>query len=473
MNRSDWLTDELIEAAFERRAGRAAPGDLRETILTMSATSSQHSPWRERFGSATSTPVRRPAWLMGIVAAATIIGVIAVGATLFGTRPDQPAVGGPSPSPTATFSPSSRASPSAGPSEAVVSPRAAAWTVTGKMITPRLGHTALLLLDGRVLVVGGGAAVAGANDHTSAELYAPGSGTWSATAGMLAPRDDFSATLLADGKVLVAGGAGNTGELAEVFDPVRGTWSATGSLVAPCYFHTAARLLDGKVLVASCTAYSGAPAPAELYDPISGTWSATGSMVGRAGGSRATLLRDGKVLVISGTGSSELYDPISGTWTATGNMITPTCACTATLLPDGKVLVAGATSPLDGSDLRASAELYDPQSGAWSATQGMVAARAGHAAVLLADGKVLVTGGVGNEKPNGDPVLASAELYDPASETWSATASMLVPRRDFSATLLADGKVLVAGGMAEVPMMGGTGSEMVASAELYDPGSGT
>jgi hypothetical protein len=340
------------------------------------------------------------------------------------------------------------------------------------MIKPRLGHMALLLLDGRVFVVGGGAAVAGANDRTSAELYDPGTGTWSATAGMLAPRDDFSATLLADGKVLVAGGAGNTGELAEVYDPVRGTWNATGSLVAPCYFHTAARLLDGKVLVASCTAYSGALAPAELYDPISGTWSATGNMVGRAGGSRATLLRDGKVLVISGTGSSELYDPISGTWSATGNMIMPTCACTATLLPDGKVLVAGATSRTNGGDLVASAELYDPQSGAWSATQGMVAARAGQAAVLLADGKVLVTGGAGNEKPNGDPVLASAELYDPASGTWSATASMLLPRRDFSATLLADGKVLVAGGMAEVPMMGGTGSEMVASAELYDPGSG-
>jgi len=471
MNRSDWLTDELIEAAFERRAGRAAPGDLRDAILTLGAASSQRTPWRVQLGNTISTSVRRPT-LLKSVAAATVIGVIAVGAALFGTRPDQPAVGAPSSGPNATFGPSSPASPSAGPSTAAVAPRAAAWTTTGQMIKPRLGHMALLLLDGRVFVVGGGAAVAGANDRTSAELYDPGTGTWSATAGMLAPRDDFSATLLADGKVLVAGGAGNVGELAEVYDPVRGTWNATGSLVAPCYFHTAARLLDGKVLVASCTAYSGAPAPAELYDPISGTWSATGNMVGRAGGSRATLLRDGKVLVISGTGSSELYDPISGTWSATANMIMPTCACTATLLPDGNVLVAGATSRTNGGDLVASAELYDPQSGAWSATQGLVAARAGHAAVLLADGKVLVTGGVGNEKPNGDPVLASAELYDPASGTWSATASMLLPRRDFSATLLADGKVLVAGGMAEVPMMGGTGSEMVASAELYDPGSG-
>ena len=202
----------------------------------------------------------------------------------------------------------------------------------------------------------------------------------------------------------------------------------------------------------------------ELYDPISGTWTATGNMVGGAAGAGATLLRDGKVLVFRVSGSSELYDPISGTWTATGTMITPTCACTATLLPDGRVLVAGG----------ASAQLYDPQSGAWSATQDMAAARAGHAAVLLPDGKVLVTGGIGSEEPGvGAPVLASAELYDPGTGRWTSTGSMATPRGyGFSATLLADGKVLVAGGMAEVPMMGGTGGDVVASAELYDPGSG-
>jgi hypothetical protein len=471
MNRSDWLTDELIQAAFERRAGRAAPGDLRETILTLSAASSQRLPWHLQVRNTMSTLVLSPVMLKG-VAAATVIGVIVVGGALFVMRPDQPVVGEPSPTPNETSSPSTPASPSAGPS-AAVAPRAAAWTATGKMIMPRTGHTATLLLDGRVLVVGGGAAVAGANDRTSAELYDPGTGRWASTGSMATPRIDFSATLLADGKVLVAGGSGNTGTptSAELYNPVTGTWSPTGSMVAPSESRTAVRLLDGTVLVAG---NNGAVASAELYDPISGTWTATGNMVSGTGGAGATLLRDGKVLVVGTSGPSELYDPISRAWNATGNMITPTCACTATLLPDGNVLVAGGTKRLGGTDLLATAELYDPQTGAWSATQGMVVARVGHAAVLLPDGKVLVTGGTGSEKPGaGAPWLTSAELYDPGTGTWASTASMATPRGyGLSATLLADGKVLVAGGMGIVPMPGGTGSAVVASAELYDPGSG-
>jgi hypothetical protein len=475
MNRSDWLTDELIQAAFERRAGRAAPGDLRETILTLSAASSQRSPWRRQFWSTMSTPVLRPALLNG-VAAATVIGVVAVGAALFVTRPDLPAIGGPSPTPNATFSPSTPASPSTGPSAAVVAPRAAAWTATGKMITPRLGHMAMLLLDGRVLVVGGGAAVEGANDYTSVELYDPGTGTWASTGSMVAPRADFSATLLADGRVLVASPDG-----AQLYDPDRGTWSATGNMVHPLYGFPATLLRDGRVLVGDVDdpTADDSITGAEVYDPESGTWRATGKMIGGRAGGTATLLRDGRVLV-AGPDGAQLYDPDRGTWSGAGDMITPT-AQTATLLSDGNVLVMGTTDPphgtccqLPASPSLAWAELYDPQSGAWSPTQGMVAARAGYAAVLLPDGKVLVTGGIGSEEPGvGAPWLASAELYDPGTGTWSSTASMATQRGyGFSATLLADGKVLVAGGMAEVPMSGGTGSEMVASAELYDPGSG-
>jgi N-acetylneuraminic acid mutarotase len=472
MNRSDWLTDEMIHAAFERRAGRAAPGDLRETILTSSAASSQRSSWRLQFRSTKSTPILRPALLKGVTAA-TIIGAIAVGAALFVLRPDQPAVGGPSPTPNATVGPSTPASPSAGPSAAVAAPRAAAWTATGKMITPFFGNMAGLLPDGRVLVVGG---VGKSGDGSiSAELYDPGTGAWTSTGSMVAPRPGYSATLLADGKVLVAGGSTDQNlsglASAEVYDPVSGTWTATGAMDTGRYSYSATLLRDGKVLVAggsSSTVFG--LATAEVYDPVSGTWTATGAMsIGREGHT-ATLLRDGRVLVVGGRsstrcavhqscalGSAELYDPISGTWTATGRMVALLSdRYSVTLLADGKVLVAGGQEISGNHGASASAELYDPQSGAWTATGAMIETRMDHSATLLADGRVLVIGGGG--APGLDDAPRSPELYDPASGTWSATASMLAAG-GHTATLLPDGKVLVTGGTD-------------GSAELYDPGSG-
>jgi N-acetylneuraminic acid mutarotase len=402
------------------------------------------------------TPILRPT-LLKSVAAATFIGVIAVGAAFFVTRPDQPAVGGPSPTPNATVAPSSPASPSAGPSADVIAPRAAAWTATGKMITPFFGTMAGLLPDGRVLVVGVGKSGDGS---FSAELYDPGTGTWTSTGKMVGGAGD-TATLLRDGKVLVAGSDG-----AQLYDPDTGTSSATGKMVTPRSRGTATLLADGKVLVAggaSSTVFG--LASAEVYDPVSGTWTATGAMDTAREFPTATLLRDGKVLVVGGSdsastqASAELYDPISGTWTATGRMVVALSdGYSATLLADGKVLVAGGQE--SGShQASASAELYDPQSGVWSAIQGMLARRTGHTATLLRDGRVLVTGDRGEDLSAGglEERLRSAELYDPASGTWSATASMLA-KGGHTATLLPDGKVLVEGGTD-------------GDAELYDPGS--
>ena len=345
------------------------------------------------------------------------------------------------------------------------------------MITPRSGHMATLLLDGRVLVVGGPIETIG--PPNSAELYDPVSKVWAATGRMLGPRYEYTATRLPGGKVLVAGGNSNSGEIAsaELYDPISGSWSPTGAMVTPRYGHTATLLSDGKVLVAGGVGRAQVPS-AELYDPASGTWTATGVMATARYGHTATLLPDGKVLVAGGNQdgsprgpSAELYDPISGTWSATGNMITPTprSGHTATLLPDGKVLVAGGTT--HGIDPLASAELYDPQSGAWSATQGMVAPRHAHTATLLPDGRVLVAGGRGSADTSASGLhepLASAELYDPASGTWSPTASMVAVRLEHTATLLPDGRVLVASGMG----LRTGGSVLLASAELYDPGSG-
>jgi hypothetical protein len=329
-------------------------------------------------------------------------------------------------------------------------PASGTWTATGSMGTARYEHTATLLPNGKVLVAGG------LNGLSSAELYDPASGTWTATGSMGTARYEHTATLLPNGKVLVAGGYnGPALSSAELYDPASGTWTATGSMGTARGEHTATLLPSGKVLVAGGFDLSNALSSAELYDPVTGTWTATGSMSTARYDHTATLLPNGQALVAAGTDSdfrplrsAELYDPASGTWTATGSMVAARGRHTATLLPSGKVLVAGGFNGLS------SAELYDPASGTWSATGSMGTARFDHTATLLPSGEVLVAGGYNFN----DGYLSSAELYDPASGTWSATGGMGTARAQHTATLLPNGKVLVAGGSNGVAL---------SSAELY------
>ena len=204
---------------------------------------------------------------------------------------------------------------------------------------------------------------------------------------------------------------------------------------------------------------------AELYDPNSGSWTPTGSMLEARYDHTATLLPNGMVLVAGGArtngaglASSELYDPVTGTWTTTGNMSAPRVYHTATLLANGKVLVAGSfVGSSEGVIALASAELYDPATGSWTPTGSMDQTRGYHTATLLNDGTVLVAGGSG-----GGP---GSELYDPSSGSWTPTGSMVEMRSYHTATLLPDGTVLVAGG--------GTTIGQAATAELYEPSSRT
>jgi autotransporter-associated beta strand protein len=341
---------------------------------------------------------------------------------------------------------------------AVPKASAAGFVNTGPLSSGRYVHTTTLLPNGKVLVAGGNT---NGTVLSSAELYDPAAGTWTATGAMSTNRYIHTATLLPNGKVLIAGGYHNSPlSSAELYDPATGTWTATGAMNTERYGHTATLLPNGMVLVAG--GVSGAPylSSAELYDPATETWTATGAMSTERYGHTATLLPNGKVLVTGGyngsvyLSSAELYDPAMETWTATSAMSPRRYFHTETLLPNGKVLVAGGIT--NNSTVLSSAELYDPATGTWTATGAMSTRRYVHTATLLLNGKVLVTGGLTNFN---NPTVSSAELYDPATGTFTATGAMSAARYYHTATLLPNGKVLVAGGR-----LGGT---YLSSAELY------
>ena len=339
---------------------------------------------------------------------------------------------------------------------------------TGAMAGPRIAHTATLLSSGEVLVAGG--TDGSGTPIATAELFDPTHGTFSSTGSMSTARAHYAATLLCDlsappcndKRVLVTGGLDTNGNplmSAELYDPSTGTFSPTIGIMQSVHAsHTATLLKTGEVLI-----IGWGPATAELFDPSTGTFKATGSMLEPRVGHTATLLTSGKVLVAAGIGEvgggpgvlaeSELYDPATGSFSQTlGHLANARQLHTASLLADGKVLVAGGMLDNAGT-ATATAELFDPTTQMFTATKGSLAtARDFHTATVLNDGTVLVTGG-----DNGNGTLATAEVYDPIADTFSPTGGMGSTRESHTATLLNGGTVLVNGGAG--------GGE--ATAELY------
>jgi Kelch motif/Galactose oxidase, central domain len=306
------------------------------------------------------------------------------------------------------------------------------WTPTGSMPTPRTSHTATRLADGRVLAAGG--LTVGPAATASSELFDPGSGTWSAAANMNVARSRHIAVLLADGRVLVAGGR-----------------------------------LASNVHTAS----------AELYDPETNTWTLTAPMSVGRDNFTATILDDGRVLVAGGVGgdgsgavvekSAETYDPVAGQWASAGKMANRRFNHAAVRLSDGRVLVTGGAGPAGDCIYTATAEIFSPATRSWKAAAPMATPRGAHASVLLPSGLALAAGGLtlpASCVPAGFQATESGEVYDAEADRWSPTGSMASARRVFGDAQLADGSVLVAGGRSA------TGA-LLDSAELYNPASGS
>ncbi|MFO0760653.1 MAG: hypothetical protein U0359_29515 [Byssovorax sp.] len=416
---------------------------------------------------------------------------------------------------------------------------------------PRANHTATLLPDGKVLLAGGRAGFAEDGDPMSntldpgpdgapwAEIFDPETETFEATPGpMVELRSHHTATLLADGRVLLAGGEddpdgpAHVGRSAEIFDPKSGAFTATaGHPLRDFSHHTATALPGGQVLL---TGGLARPLPdggrdeseqlreAELYDPGKDEFIATGSLARFRADHSATLLPSGRVLVTGGLedagGSLEVYDPPSGAFLPIEDLPAPRRGGhSATLLPSGAVLIAGGTTLalnepvassdtllyddgsgavrpladaqvsrvfhsstllLDGTVLLAGgtvssesgffpgAEIYAPGDGDVRPTKGQLHnLRANHAATLLATGEVLLTGGLDQSMPDGDPAggaLRTAETYAPEAGTFTLTSPLHEARVSHTATLLASGEVLVAGGSSGL-------SSGLQTAELFDP----
>jgi hypothetical protein len=317
------------------------------------------------------------------------------------------------------------------------------WTTTGSMNTLREYNTTTLLQNGQVLVAGGVCFARNCKGGllNTAELYNPSTGKWTFTGSMTTFRAAHTATLLANGEVLVCGGFTGTGILdsAELYNPSTGTWRATGNMTVARTAHSAVLLQNGEVLVAGgdIPGDSQPTNTAELYNPSTGTFKATGSMNHGRNGPPLIVLQNGDALIAGGCSnyndegcddegkascSAELFS--NGQWSLTAKLVE--CANAGTypaLLPNGDALIDGLT--FENGHV---SEFYDPSTNVWQTTlnppdaSGVIA--------LLDTGRVLLPGGGSN----------SGELYDASTNEWTPTGTSPIGAQ--ALTRLLNGQVL-------------------------------
>lgn len=340
------------------------------------------------------------------------------------------------------------------------------FRITGSTVVPRSGHTATLLQDGRVLLAGG-------DGFGSAEIYDPATGTFAITGTMnVARRWGHAAARLADGRVLVSGGLdlqSSPEASAELYDPATGSFTPTGAMLHGRVGHTATTLPDGKVLIVGGCCKRMADyyyVDDEIYDPLTGNFSAASPRVPRSSvyGHEAVRLSNGEVLIAYGYGVqndvafdlASVFAPVTGLFRQVGSMQHGRQVPSAALLNDGRVLVVGEQGVGSDFDQR-EFDVYDPGTETFTSTAPSQLFDT-LTATTLPDGTVLVTGNVSYD----DFATAdSAERYDPGTDTFKAEGLMRFPRMTgYTATRLMTGEVLFVGGALE-------NQNTTSSAELF------
>jgi hypothetical protein len=368
------------------------------------------------------------------------------------------------------------------------------WSSQPSLDTIRGTAAVVRLQNGQVLAAGGGVGAIAVN---SAELYDPPTRRWTPTGSLQQARRGAAAVQLADGRVLLVGGVGGAELLgsAEIYDPSTGRWTPTGSMTTPRLGGTLTLLRNGDVLAAGGTSPSGQQgtgggqtisptSSAEIYHAATGAWALTGSMTAARFEASGTLLSDGRVLIAGGFGASgvaggtggiqynplastETYDPAIGAFGATGQMSNARADHVAVRLGDGTVLVAGGLGGSTGSVSVATAERFDPTTGRWREVGPLSQARTGASAAMLANGRVLIAGGESVDQGVRNS-LDSGELFDLTTSAWLPAGLMACPRSGLAAVTLADGSVLEVAGDGAFP-----GQPPVAQScvERYFPGT--
>jgi hypothetical protein len=318
----------------------------------------------------------------------------------------------------------------------------------GAISVERAAHQATLLQTGQVLITGGCAGRGCDLYHASAELFDPAAQSFRPAPPMSTPRAGHVAVSLSDGRVLVAGGWTGQGATAsaEVYDPATGRWTPVGDMADARESLMAVSLPDGRVLITGGSGGVDDLASAEVFDPAASTFSAVGPM--RTNHYLVTALADGRVLVTGGQdaageilSTAEIFDPATGQFRPTGEMATPRVKHAAALLPDGRVLILGGSGARSYPGRYASTEIFDPTTGAFSPGPNMQWGRhkIRDAVTVLPSGAVLVAGGA-----------VRPELFDPTDQVFVSVEGQLSgPQMFATATLLPTGEVLILGGYDE------------------------